>query len=192
MNLIQSTKEESEVFKNTDFKAHRWVAERTPSWMNRFHRVGRRRSRITRRRCILHEALLSGIKQLWDRVLINNMLKSFFRYFSVGVINTIIHWFSFWMLIDLFFLNQAIANFLAFFIAVTFSFFANAKWTFMARATSGRYLLFLLFMGFMAAFFGHVSDAIGAGPVIMLISFSMFSLLIGYAFSKFIIFRRAK
>ena len=62
----------------------------------------------------------------------------------------------------------------------------------MARATSGRYLLFLLFMGFMAAFFGHVSDAIGAGPVIMLISFSMFSLLIGYAFSKFIIFRRAK
>ncbi|WP_411543547.1 GtrA family protein (plasmid) [Klebsiella pneumoniae] len=56
------------------------------------------------------------------------------------------------MLIDLFFLNQAIANFLAFFIAVTFSFFANAKWTFMARATSGLSLIFIVH-GFYGGFF---------------------------------------
>ena len=36
---IQSRKEESEAMKNTDFKAHRWVVERTHSWMNRFRRV---------------------------------------------------------------------------------------------------------------------------------------------------------
>lgn len=32
-------KEESEAMKNTDFKAHRWVVERTHSWMSRFRRV---------------------------------------------------------------------------------------------------------------------------------------------------------
>ncbi|HFS5768490.1 TPA: IS5 family transposase [Providencia rettgeri] len=36
---IQSRKDESEAIKNTDFKAHRWVVERTHSWMNRFRRV---------------------------------------------------------------------------------------------------------------------------------------------------------
>lgn len=36
---IQSRKEESEAMKSTDFKAHRWVVERTHSWMNRFRRV---------------------------------------------------------------------------------------------------------------------------------------------------------
>lgn len=33
---IQSRKEESETIKNSDFKVHRWVVERTHSWMNRF------------------------------------------------------------------------------------------------------------------------------------------------------------
>lgn len=36
---IQSRKEESEAIKNTDFKAHRWVVERTHSRMDRFRRV---------------------------------------------------------------------------------------------------------------------------------------------------------
>lgn len=36
---IQSRKEESEASKATDFKAHRWVVERTHSWMNRFRRL---------------------------------------------------------------------------------------------------------------------------------------------------------
>lgn len=35
----QSRKEESDASKNTDFKAHLWVVERTHSWMNRFRRV---------------------------------------------------------------------------------------------------------------------------------------------------------
>nr|WP_187367814.1 IS5-like element ISPrst3 family transposase [Providencia stuartii] len=36
---VQSRKDESEAIKNTDFKAHRWVVERTHSWMNRYRRV---------------------------------------------------------------------------------------------------------------------------------------------------------
>lgn len=36
---IQSRKEESEAIKTTSFEAHRWVVERTHSWMNRFRRI---------------------------------------------------------------------------------------------------------------------------------------------------------
>lgn len=36
---IQSRKDESEAIKNSDFKTHLWVVERTHSWMNRFRRV---------------------------------------------------------------------------------------------------------------------------------------------------------
>lgn len=36
---IRSRKEESDASKNTGFKAHRRVVERTHSWMNRFRRI---------------------------------------------------------------------------------------------------------------------------------------------------------
>ena len=36
---IQSRKDESEAIKYTDFKAHRWVVERTHSWMNLYRSV---------------------------------------------------------------------------------------------------------------------------------------------------------
>ncbi len=36
---IQSRKEESEAIKGTGFKVHRWVVERTHSWVNRCRRV---------------------------------------------------------------------------------------------------------------------------------------------------------
>lgn len=36
---IQPRKEEADASKETNFKAHRWVVERTHSWMNRFRRI---------------------------------------------------------------------------------------------------------------------------------------------------------
>lgn len=71
-------------------------------------------------------------------------------------------------------------------------FFANAKWTFNSQATSGRYAAFVFFMGIMAALTGYVADSIGAPPVVTLIAFSAFSLVAGFIYSKFIVFRDAK
>ncbi len=68
---IQSRKEESEAIKSTDFKAHRWVVERTHSWMNRFRRVltlWEKKVEIMWQCCILPAASLSGIKSYWDRL----------------------------------------------------------------------------------------------------------------------------
>jgi putative flippase GtrA len=108
------------------------------------------------------------------------------------MINTALHWICFGVLLHFFGVSQAVANVIAFCIAVTFSFFANAKWTFKSKATSGRYIAFVLFMGIMAALTGHVADELGAPPVSTLVAFSAFSLIAGFIYSKFIIFRDAK
>lgn len=65
---IQSRKEESDGSKNTDFKAHRWVVERTPGWMNRFRRVLTRWEKKTEN----YEAMLHFACGLivWNKVLL--------------------------------------------------------------------------------------------------------------------------
>ncbi|MGS4680538.1 GtrA family protein [Enterobacter soli] len=120
------------------------------------------------------------------------MLRLFSRYVSVGVINTALHWICFGVLFHFFGASQALSNVIAFCIAVTFSFFANAKWTFKSKATSGRYMAFVVFMGVMAALTGFIADIIGSPPVVTLIAFSGFSLVAGFIYSKFIVFRDAK
>lgn len=120
------------------------------------------------------------------------MLKLFSRYVSVGLINTALHWLCFGVLLHFFGVTQAIANIIAFCAAVTFSFFANAKWTFKSKATSGRYIAFVTFMGIMAGLTGYIADTTGAPPVITLIVFSGISLIAGFIYSKFIVFRDVK
>ncbi|MCW2484130.1 GtrA family protein, partial [Candidatus Symbiopectobacterium sp. NZEC135] len=63
------------------------------------------------------------------------MLKLFTKYVSIGIINTVIHWAVFGALVYLAAYDQSVGNLIAFLVAVTFSFFANAKFTFQARAS---------------------------------------------------------
>ena len=68
---IQSRKEESDAIRTTDFKAHRWMVERTHSWMNRFCCVlncREKRSKDMKQCCIFPAALSFGIKSYWDRL----------------------------------------------------------------------------------------------------------------------------
>lgn len=120
------------------------------------------------------------------------LLKLFSRYVSVGVLNTAIHWVCFAIMLSLLGFNQAISNLVAFCVAVTFSFFVNAKWTFKSKATKGRYAAFVVFMGAMAALTGYVADLLHSPAIITLIAFSAFSLVAGFIYSKFIVFRDAK
>ncbi|MGK3188038.1 GtrA family protein [Enterobacter soli] len=120
------------------------------------------------------------------------MLKLFSRYVSVGVINTALHWICFGVLFHFFGTTQAISNLIAFCVAVTFSFFVNAKWTFKSKATTGRYVEFVVFMGVMAALTGYIADRLHSPALITLIAFSAFSLVAGFIYSKFIVFRDAK
>ena len=120
------------------------------------------------------------------------MLKLFSRYLSIGVINTGIHWLVFAGAVYLLHINQAVSNLIAFLVAVSFSFFANARFTFKAKATSKGYLLFVVFMGTMSIITGKVSDHYQISPLITLVEFSVISLVCGFLFSNYIIFKESK
>ncbi|WP_189622985.1 GtrA family protein [Pseudocitrobacter faecalis] len=120
------------------------------------------------------------------------MLKLFSRYLSIGVVNTAIHWLSFAALFHFLGTSQAVSNVVAFCVAVTFSFFANAKFTFNSQATTSRYIAFVMFMSAMAMITGFIADRLNAPPILTLVAFSAFSLVAGFVYSKFIVFRDVK
>ena len=124
--------------------------------------------------------------------LISNMLKLFARYTSIGVINTLIHWAVFAVCIYAFHTSQALANFAGFVVAVSFSFFANARFTFKARTTTMRYMIYVGFMGTLSAVAGWEADKVSLAPIATLILFSAISLVCGFIYSKFIVFRDVK
>lgn len=119
------------------------------------------------------------------------MVKIFARYATIGILNTAIHWITFAICIE----NgqpQALSNFIAFCVAVTFSFFANARWTFSAEATTFRYMMYVFFMGMVAVMIGSYADRLKVSPVATLVVFSSISLVCGFVYSKYIIFRERK
>ncbi|HED2371746.1 TPA: GtrA family protein [Citrobacter freundii] len=120
------------------------------------------------------------------------MFKLFAKYTSIGVINTMIHWIVFAICIYGLHTGQALGNFSGFLVAVSFSFFANARFTFKSSTTSMRYMLYVGFMGTLSAAVGLCADKSGMAPIITLILFSAISLVCGFIYSKFIVFRDAK
>lgn len=120
------------------------------------------------------------------------MIKLFAKYVSVGVINTLIHWAIFATCFYALHTNQVIANLSGFIVAVSFSFFVNAKFTFDASTSSKRYVLYVGFMGALSAVVGWAADKSETPPVVTLIAFSAISLIFGFIYSKFVVFRDAK
>lgn len=116
------------------------------------------------------------------------MIKMFLNYFKIGIINTLMHW-SVFFLIYHFSNTQSISNSIAFIFATTFSFFMNAKFTFNKKASLNRYMLFILIMFLISILIGKVGDHLNFNPIITLMSFSGLSLVLGFLFSKYIIFR---
>jgi len=119
------------------------------------------------------------------------MVKLFGKYASVGVINTALHWAVFFIL-HISGLNQTVSNTFAFIAAVIFSFFVNARFTFKGEANLHRFILYTFFMGLMAALVGKTADLMHLPSLFTLIAFSSISLIIGFLWSKFIVFREIK
>ena len=130
--------------------------------------------------------------QTFPNSLIYIMLKLFAKYTSIGVINTLIHWVVFAVCIYAFHTGQALGNFAGFVVAVSFSFFANARFTFKSSTTTMRYMRYVGFMGSLSAAVGWAADRSGMAPIVTLILFSAISLVCGFIYSKFIVFRDAK
>ncbi|EZG44239.1 translocase [Escherichia coli O26:H11 str. 06-3464] len=123
---------------------------------------------------------------------LEKVLHLFTKYMSIGVLNTLIHWVVFAFCIYVIHTNQVLANFAGFVIAVSFSFYANAKFTFNASTTTLKYMLYVGFIGTMSAVVGWAADMCGLPPFVTLVIFSAISLVCGFVYSKFIVFRDAK
>ncbi|WP_414148457.1 GtrA family protein [Erwinia sp. BNK-24-b] len=119
------------------------------------------------------------------------MWQLFTRYVSVGVLNTLLHWLTFSLLVYALACPQSFANLVAFLIAVTFSFIINAKWTFKKQATKNRYFLFVIFMGSLAWLTGYIADRLHYPFIVTLVAFSVISLIAGFIYSKLVVFREA-
>ncbi|MGO3567306.1 MAG: GtrA family protein [Serratia grimesii] len=115
-------------------------------------------------------------------------MNTFLRYASVGVMNTCAHWAVFALML-LSGSSQSLSNVVAFCIAVTISFFVNAKWTFKSEATTIRYAMYVLFMGGMAFLVGWLADKMDVKPIVTLVTFSAVSLICGFIYSKFFVFK---
>jgi putative flippase GtrA len=111
------------------------------------------------------------------------------RFVSVGLLNTLIHWTTFFVLHAVMGIRQAPSNLTAFCLAVSFSFYANARYTFKRKATASRYLLFVGFMGVMSLGVGYAGDQLRLPGLITLVVFSAISLVCGFLYSKCFIFR---
>ncbi|EFA8010576.1 GtrA family protein [Escherichia coli] len=113
----------------------------------------------------------------------------FAKYMLIGIINTAIHWLVFALSMSFLHTDQATANLLGFCVAVTFSFFMNARFTFKSATTRYKYFIFVLFMGALAFIAGTVSDQLKLPAIITLVFFSGTSLVLGFLFSKFVVFK---
>lgn len=108
----------------------------------------------------------------------------FVRYVMVGVANTLVHAGVFFLGILL--LSQSLANLIAFFVSASFSFFANAKFTFKAAPKKSKYLCFVIFMGGLSYLTGYFCDELSIAPAFTFILHCFLSLIIGFLFSKFL------
>lgn len=117
------------------------------------------------------------------------LFKQFSKYFSIGILNTLVHWGVFSLCYFIFELNQSTSNVLGFITAVIFSFYMNAKFTFKQSASFARFISYTSFMGILSYLVGYLADTISMPALLTLLIFSAISLVCGFLYSKLIVFK---
>lgn len=116
------------------------------------------------------------------------MIREIKWYSLIGVFNTLLHSIVFMLLIA-FGVTSAWANGIAFLVAATFSFFANAKLTFRQTPNWFRYILFIIIMGLLAIATGWLTDFFRLPEILAVVFFAFISWIIGFISAKKIVFR---
>jgi putative flippase GtrA len=110
-------------------------------------------------------------------------------YTVIGVANTLIHWQIFFLLSVAAGWRQAVSNLAAFCVAASFSFYMNALYTFDSKLSVGGYLLFMAAMGALSYGVGYLGDVWRLHGLLTVALFSALSLVLGFLFSKYVVFR---
>jgi putative flippase GtrA len=112
----------------------------------------------------------------------------FIRYALIGLANTTIHWVFFYILY-FFEIKQFFCNFIGFSCAALFSYVMNMKYNFKLKQRVGGFILFYIIMGVLSLIIGLIADGFLFKPLCTLILSSVLSLVLGYIFSKHLVFR---
>ena len=112
------------------------------------------------------------------------------KYAIVGVFNTLIHWGVFFILVYSIGVGQSVSNLVGFLIAVTFSYFANAKFTFKSSTSFWSFLKFSFLLGCLAFATGWCAEKVDLLPILTLIIFSSLNYVIGFVYSKKYVFKK--
>ena len=109
-------------------------------------------------------------------------------YGLIGILNTGIHFIIFISTYELIGI-QSVANFIAFCIAVIFSFFMNSKFTFKKNPTLKMFIKMFLVMSLLSIGSGYAGDIFTIHPMITFIGYCIFSYLLGFILSKTFVYR---
>ncbi|PVZ41798.1 GtrA family protein [Pseudomonas sp. CC120222-01a] len=112
-------------------------------------------------------------------------MPAFLKYLIVGIFNTIIHAAVFAAL-QVAGNDQALSNLLAFIVALSFSFMANAWFTFRVPVSLVRYCVFVAGMGSLSASLGYLADSQGWPPPLTVGLFCLVSALLGFVFARWV------
>ncbi|MGM0542235.1 MAG: GtrA family protein [Pseudomonadota bacterium] len=117
------------------------------------------------------------------------MKKQLSFYSLIGLLNTLVHWSVFGLIVSLT-ASQTLANGGGFVAAATTSYFLNARFTFIQKPHKKGYLFFVLGMGTLSLLVGRMGDIYVWPSLVTLILFSLMSLILGFIWSKFVVFKR--
>lgn len=116
------------------------------------------------------------------------LIAKFCKYTVIGVLNTAVHWLVFYVFLATG-SSQALANVSGFAVAVTVSFILNAKYNFATQMTPYKYFIYVAFLAGLAVTLGWLADKFELPALLTLIVFSSTSLVIGFLYANFIVFR---
>ena len=116
-------------------------------------------------------------------------LSQFLTYGVVGLANTAIHALVFFVLVVEFASTQAFANLIAFFVAVTASFFLNAHFTFRQKPTLGKFLRMVLVMALLSFASGYAGDILSLNPLVTFVAWCAISYVAGFLLSRYFVFK---
>ncbi len=113
----------------------------------------------------------------------------FIKYVIIGLFNTLHHWLWFFLFLYYGDVDAAVSNTIAFILSASISYLLNSKITFKKNVNIKSFILFFTFMALLSYITGYLTLQFNIYEYFIPIIFSIVSLIIGFIYSKVIVFK---